>query len=436
MKRAICTILLGLMLSITSIAQKTVAVYVTSSEDVSQATKRILGSELVSAITKTNDYVAIERTADFMAQVSQEQGHYEIDDATLYNLGKKFGASNVCVADITKFGDDYYIVARILDIKTSKVWKTSRAYSKLTSLKELIETSESLADELFGNTKEFSTYAYGDNIDNNSFIIKIENRGNYTNVSMKYVSSNPYQRLGINRNTYIEDMATHKRYNLIDAANVNLIDQDNKEGKMIGDGIWNYSLFFERISEETQNIKIVEPNGREYKDVILKPYGEADIFVFEDKTSDVYRNLQINDYKKQRDIEKYGEKLVFARSSSSKLALDGVALSKEEAKELLGEKDYKRFRNTFRYRRLWNYGFPIVGFIPIGGLIASSNTVSDDFTVVTCVALAGGITFAYIKINKALSKRRDAIIENWNKKNDVYLSVVPVLNGVGVRLTF
>lgn len=73
----------------TALSQKTVAVYVTSSESVSPETKRILGSELVSAITRTNEYVAIERTDEFMAQVSQERGNYEIDDAKLYDLGKK-----------------------------------------------------------------------------------------------------------------------------------------------------------------------------------------------------------------------------------------------------------------------------------------------------------------------------------------------------------
>ena len=201
-------LIVGLMLTITSFAQKTVAVYVTASEGVSNETKRVLGSELVAAITKTADYIAVERTADFMAQVAKEQGNYEITDAALYDLGRKFGASNVCVADVTKFGDEYYIVARLLDIKTSKVWKTAKKYSTLKSLRELVEISEALANELFGSTKEFSTYACGDNVDNNSFITKIENRGNFTKVTLKYVSVNSKQTLGIARNTYIEDMST------------------------------------------------------------------------------------------------------------------------------------------------------------------------------------------------------------------------------------
>lgn len=292
--KKVFTLIVGLMLTITSFAQKTVAVYVTSSEGVSQETKRILGSELVAAITKTADYIAVERTADFMAQVAKEQGNYDIDDAALYDLGRKFGASTVCVADVTKFGDEYYIVARLLDIKTQKVWKTAKQYSTLSSLRELIATSEALASELFGNTKEFSTYAYGDNVDNNSYIVRIDNRGLYTNVTMKYVSVNPQQRLGIAENTYIEDMDTHQKYNLIDAINIDKVNHNNNAGKLIGRGICEYHLLFERIPDGVYSIIIVEPNGRKYNDIVLRPYDDENTFVFADNTQKAFDEMLTN----------------------------------------------------------------------------------------------------------------------------------------------
>lgn len=290
----IFTLIVGLMLAMSAFAQKTVAVYVTASEGVSQETNKVLGSELVAAITKTVDYIAVERTADFMAQVAKEQGNYEIDDAALYDLGRKFGASTVCVADVTKFGDEYYIIARLLDIKTQKVWKTAKQYSTLYSLRELISTSEALASELFGNTKEFSTYAYGDNVDNNSYIVKIDNRGLYTNVTMKYVSVNPQQRLGIAENTYIEDMDTHQKYNLIDAINIDKVNHNNNAGKLIGRGIWEYHLLFERIPDGVYSIIIVESNGRKYNDIVLRPYGDESTFVFEDNTQKAYDDMLIS----------------------------------------------------------------------------------------------------------------------------------------------
>ncbi|MBQ6084688.1 MAG: hypothetical protein IJK92_10120 [Bacteroidales bacterium] len=286
--KQVFTLIIGLMLSMTALSQKTVAVYVTSSESVSPETKRILGSELVSAITRTNEYVAIERTDEFMAQVSQERGNYEIDDAQLYDLGKKFGASNVCVADITKFGDEYYIVARLLDIRTSKVWRTSRKYSKLSSLKELVETSESLSEGLFGQTKEFSTYANGDNKDNMTFLTRIENRETYTKVTFKIVTTSPSQQIGISSETYIEDMSTGIRYKLKNTSNINIIDKKNSNYKTINKGITEYYLFFELLPEDVTNIMIIEPGGYGYKDIILKPYGNENTFVFKDNSQELY----------------------------------------------------------------------------------------------------------------------------------------------------
>lgn len=289
--KQIITLIIGLMLSMAALSQISVAVYVTSSDGVSPETKRILGSELVSAITRTNKYVAVERTDEFLAQVAQEQGNYEIDDAALYNLGRKFGASNVCVAGITKFGDEYYIVARLLDIKTSKVWRTSRKYSRLASLKELVETSESLADELFGNTKEFSTYANGDNKDNLTSITKIENREAYTKVTIKIVVTTPSQQIGIANDTYIEDVSTGIRYPLINTSNINIIDRSNPNYKTINKGVSEYSLFFRSLPEDVTNIMIIEPGGYEYKDIILRPYGDKNTFLFEDRSQQLYNEI-------------------------------------------------------------------------------------------------------------------------------------------------
>lgn len=293
MKKQLFLLFISMMFSASLYSQKSVAVYVTSSESVPKETSKILGSELVSAITKNENYIAVERTDDFLSQVSNEQGNYEnIDDSKLCYFGKKFGASNVCVADITKFGDEYYIVARLLDINTAKVWKTSRTTSTLSSLNELIKASELLSDDLFGNKKEFSTYAYGDNGHNQTFITRIENKDNTTKVSFKCVSISPNQQIGIRKNTYIEDLSTHEKFMLVDAGNINIMDENNKAYKNIGEGIWEYTLYFERIPDDTRNIMIIEPNnGWEYKDITLKPYGNENIYVFEDNTQVLYEEL-------------------------------------------------------------------------------------------------------------------------------------------------
>lgn len=295
MRKKLFTLVIGIMFAIPVFAQTSVAVYVTAYENVPKETTKIVGSELVAAITRNENYVAVERTDEFLSMFLQEQKiHKEkVDDNTICNIGKKFGASNVCVADITKYGEEYYIVARLLDISTAKVRKTSRKTSFLKSLNEVISASEELADVLVGNVsaqKAFSTYAYGDNRSNQSFITRIENRESYTKVSYKYLSVSGNDRIGIKNTTYIEDLMTHEKYSLKDATNINIV-YNNDNLKITGKGIWEYSLLFDRISEETTNIKIVEPDGWEYKDIILKPYGDLNVFVFEDNTDNEYAKL-------------------------------------------------------------------------------------------------------------------------------------------------
>lgn len=312
MKRVIILIV-GLMLSFTAFTQKTVAVYVTPSADVPQSTTKILSSELVAAITRNADYIAIERADDFMAQLTEEQGRYNnIDDSKLFELGRKYGASNVCVAEITKFGDEYYIVARLLDIRTSRVWKTARKSSELKSLNELIEVSEALSNELIGNIKEFSTYAYGDNKYNQSYITKIENRENYTKVTFKFVSYLPEQKIAIKNTMYIEDLLTHIKYNFKDASNICIQDATMDNFTTIGQGIWIYSVFFDRISEDTKNIQIIEPEGYQYKDIILKPYADENTYVFEDKTQKVYDALIAKYEAEQRQLETQYSKMEYS----------------------------------------------------------------------------------------------------------------------------
>ena len=425
--KKVFTLIVGLMLTMTAFAQKTVAVYVTATEGVSQETKRVLGSELVSAITQTADYVAIERTADFMAQVKKEQGNYEIDDAALYDLGRKFGASNVCVADVTKFGDEYYIVARLLDIKTSKVWKTAKKYSTLKSLRELVETSEALANDLFGNLKEFSTYAYGDNVDNKSFITKIESRGNFTKVTLKYVSVNPKQQLGINRATYIEDMSTRIKYRLTDASNVNIVDNYNDSGRQIGQGVWEYHLFFERIPEDVQGIMIIEPNGRKYNDIVLRPWGDENTFVFEDNTQIIYDNMLINTTEMLREK---GSLTIHKRGNAFYLGDD--RLSKQDYKGLI--EDCPEAWAKYNKGKTWT----IIGLIPAGaGLaLAGAGLASGEYWLIADAAILGVIALPEFIVGN--NKKREAYKEyNKHCAKPATLGMGVTSNGgVGLTLNF
>ena len=56
-----------------TIAQTKVAVYVTCTNEIDETIKQIIGSEIVAAIASNPQYLAVERTADFLNAIKQEQ---------------------------------------------------------------------------------------------------------------------------------------------------------------------------------------------------------------------------------------------------------------------------------------------------------------------------------------------------------------------------
>lgn len=135
-------------------AQQKVAVYVTSStNDVDEAAKQIIGTELVSAIIETKQYDAVERTSDFLKQISTEQGYQRsgnVDDQQISALGKQFGVDYVCVANLVIYnGSKYYIQARLIDVETATVQGVARETSSIDNIDDMILASSKVASTLF-----------------------------------------------------------------------------------------------------------------------------------------------------------------------------------------------------------------------------------------------------------------------------------------------
>lgn len=150
MKRILLVLLICLPMM--AIAQKKVAVYVTSdTEGVDNAQREIIGGELVAAIVQTTQYKAVERTADFLQQISKEQGYQHsgnVDDEQISALGKQFGVDYVCVANIIPYRNIYYIQARMIDVETATVQTIARETSSLSSPDELMTASAKVAHAL------------------------------------------------------------------------------------------------------------------------------------------------------------------------------------------------------------------------------------------------------------------------------------------------
>lgn len=148
-------ILLLSALSLTAFAQqKKVAVYVTGDDPVND----IVGSRLVDGIAKSGKYIAIERTASFLSELSKEQNYQTtgaVDDSEISRLGKQFGVDYVCVASaFDVWGSEKYISTRMIDVETAEVVVSSSSNGSIASSSQLITALNTLSDGLLSSFEQ------------------------------------------------------------------------------------------------------------------------------------------------------------------------------------------------------------------------------------------------------------------------------------------
>ena len=148
-------ILLLSVLSLTVYAQqKKVAVYVTGNDPIND----ILGSRLVDGIARSGKYIAIERTASFLSELSKEQNYQTtgaVDDSEISRLGKQFGVDYVCVAStFDVWGSEKYISTRMIDVETAEVVVSSSSNGSIASSSQLITALNTLSDGLLSSFEQ------------------------------------------------------------------------------------------------------------------------------------------------------------------------------------------------------------------------------------------------------------------------------------------
>lgn len=131
-------------------AKKKVAVYMTGN-GIDEAYKKVIGAKLVSAITESGEYAAVERTADFLAALSAENDYQtsgEVRDSQIARLGQKFGVRYVVVADASELFDEYFIAARMINVETGLVERAFDTNGAASSMAQLISLSKDVASGL------------------------------------------------------------------------------------------------------------------------------------------------------------------------------------------------------------------------------------------------------------------------------------------------
>lgn len=156
MKRIVYFIVASIcLLGSTAMAQNVkqkVAVYVTG--DVDNGYKKVIGSKLVTGITRSEDYAAVERTADFLAELNKEQDYQmsgAVSDNQIARLGQQFGVRYVLVADVSEIFESIFISARMIDVQTAQITNSTEESAVVHSMDGLTELSENVISALIGS---------------------------------------------------------------------------------------------------------------------------------------------------------------------------------------------------------------------------------------------------------------------------------------------
>lgn len=128
-----------------------VAVYVTG--DVEAGYKKVIGSKLVTGITRSEGYAAVERTADFLAELTKEQDYQmsgAVSDNQIARLGQQFGVRYVLVADISEVFESMFISARMIDVQTAQITNSTESNAVVGSMENLSNLAEKIALAIVG----------------------------------------------------------------------------------------------------------------------------------------------------------------------------------------------------------------------------------------------------------------------------------------------
>ena len=133
-------------------SKQKVAVYVTGES--SNSYKKVIGSKMVSAITQTNNYAAVERTADFIVELNKEHSYQRsgaVNDNQIAKLGEQFGVRFVVVVDVTELFGAVFIAARMINVQTGLIITTAEGDMEINGMSDLVEISENVAYSLVNN---------------------------------------------------------------------------------------------------------------------------------------------------------------------------------------------------------------------------------------------------------------------------------------------
>ena len=161
--RKVLTILLTVSLCFIAFAQEnrpkpTVAVYMAGQEPRGAlGVHKVMGGELVKAISRSEKYTAVNRTDAILAQLNKEQVYQRsgaVNDDQIKAIGQQLGVQYLCIVEISDVkGGTFYIEVQLVDVVTAEAVASATASSDLRTNQDMMIAAQYVARDLVGGGK-------------------------------------------------------------------------------------------------------------------------------------------------------------------------------------------------------------------------------------------------------------------------------------------
>jgi hypothetical protein len=155
----IMIIMLALCTLAVAQSERTVAVYMTGEEPQSAlGAHKMVGGELVKAISRSGKYSAVNRTAQILELLEKEHGYTRsgaVSDEQIKAIGEQYGVQYLCIVEISKVkGGIFYLDVRLVDVVTATTVNSATATNNLSNSREIMSVAQKLARELVGENRQ------------------------------------------------------------------------------------------------------------------------------------------------------------------------------------------------------------------------------------------------------------------------------------------
>jgi|GEM_PF-747008 len=129
-----------------------VAVYMAGDEPAgAQGVHYIMGGEMARVISRSDRYLAVDRTEAILNQLAKEHAYQRsgaVDDDQIRALGQQLGVSYLSISGINPVGKRYYLDTRLVNIETAEIIRSITETSALKDANEMTRVARHIALEL------------------------------------------------------------------------------------------------------------------------------------------------------------------------------------------------------------------------------------------------------------------------------------------------